>query len=132
MTPGLFGAGDCTGPPFAAVVALGQGAEAAFAAYRFAYEIKYGGKPPLFAYFGDSEVTDNLTERDDFPLHGRLVPAKLIHDCPLPELTPVWSLIDGHRSIAELSTGKDLGEKELYGQLRKLIQERTLTFCPVR
>ncbi|MBU0680349.1 MAG: NAD(P)/FAD-dependent oxidoreductase [Proteobacteria bacterium] len=132
VTPGLFGAGDCTGPPFAAVVALGQGAEAAFAAYRFVYEIKYGGKPALFAYYGDSEVTDTLTERDDFPLHGKLVPAKLIHDCPLPELNPAWSLVDGRRSIAELSKEKGLGEKELYGQLRKLIQERALTFCPVR
>ncbi len=129
--PGLYGAGDCAGPPFAALVALGQGTEAAFAAYRFAYEIKYGSKPALFAYFGDRTVTDTLTAKDDFPLHGDLVPAKLITDCPVPELLPLWSIIDGHRSLSKLSQENGLAKDEIYGQLSMLLKERALTFCPL-
>lgn len=129
--PGLFGAGDCSGPPFAALVALGQGAEAAFAAYQYVHGIKYGRKPALFAYFGDSEVTDNLTDKDDFPLQGDLVPAKLVENCPLPTLEPLWRGIDGQRTLADLSQTTKSPTDEIYHQVRKLIKERALTFCPL-
>lgn len=128
--PGLFGAGDCNGPPFAALVALGQGAEAAFAAYRYVHEIKYKRQPALFAYYGDDDVTDSLTEKEDFPLNGDLVPTKLIYDCPLPKLHHLWTTIDGQRSIAELSRKNGLSEVEISCQLKILINERSLTFCP--
>ncbi len=130
--PGLFGAGDCSGPPFAALVALGQGAEAAFAAYRFAHAVKYGKQAALFAYFGDEDVADSLIDKDDFPLHSTLIPAKLISSCPLPEMENLWRAITGHKSLAELSRQSAVDEEEMYQQIRILLKERALTFCPLR
>jgi thioredoxin reductase len=129
---GLFGAGDCSGPPFAALVALGQGAEAAFAAYGFVHQEKYGRKPALFAYFGDPEVADGLTQVEDFPLHEELVPARLVHACPLPALARLWAAIDGRASLAELATETATAPPELRRQITHLLQERSLTFCPCR
>lgn len=129
-TPGLFAAGDCTGPPFAALIALGQGAEAAFAAYRFVHGIKYGKEPALFAYFGDLEVSDGLTDKNDFPVHREMIPAKLVHHCPLTHLQALWTTIDGHKSIAALSQENSLSDDEISLHLKALIKERSLTFCP--
>lgn len=130
--PGLFAAGDCAGPPFAALIAMGQGAEAAFGAYRFAHEIKYDKKPALFAYLGDDEVTDSLTEKEDFPLRRELIPARLVDSCPLPELQPLWAMINGRSSLAQSASKLGLADDEIFEQIRKLLKERALTFCPCR
>lgn len=128
--PGLFGAGDCSGPPFAALVALGQGAEAAFAAYGFVHQAKYGRQPALFAYFGDPEVTDELGPQEDFPLDADLVPARLLHHCPVAGLEALWAAISGRRSLADLSAATNTEPALLRRQISHLLQERALTFCP--
>jgi hypothetical protein len=111
---------------------LGQGAEAAFAAYRFVHQIKYKKEPALFAYFGDPEVSDTLSQRQDFPLHDDLVPVKLLHVCPLPELQPLWTTINGHSSLAELSQEHGTDDEELYSLINRLLKERALSFCPLK
>ncbi len=49
--PGVFAAGDVTGPPFAVLKAMDQGGIAGFSAYRYTFEFKFGQKPPLYAYY---------------------------------------------------------------------------------
>lgn len=128
---GLFGAGDCTGPPFAALVAMGQGAEAAFAAYDYVHRMKYNLEPALFAYFGDSRVKDNLAAPDDFPLRAELVPARLLRECPLAGLEDLWHFLDGRTSLGALCQRQGLSEEELFRRINQLVKERALTFCPL-
>ncbi|MCG3173586.1 MAG: hypothetical protein GMKNLPBB_01785 [Myxococcota bacterium] len=48
--PGLFAAGDITGPYYAVTRAFGDGVCAGLSAHAHAYEMQFGAPPPLFAY----------------------------------------------------------------------------------
>ncbi len=48
--PGLFAAGDCTGPYYAIARALGDGVSAGLSAWRWLWNRRFGGEAPLFAY----------------------------------------------------------------------------------
>ncbi len=50
--PGVFAAGDINGRYAATLTALGDGVCAGFSAYRYAYALKFGSEPDLFAYRG--------------------------------------------------------------------------------
>ncbi len=130
LQQGLFTAGDCTGPPFSALVALGQGAEAAFEAYRYAHKIKYGKQPALFAYYGDQQVTDSLSEKEDFPLADDMIPARLLGSCPAEEFQEIWPEINGQNTLSNLALKTGYSIDVIFELIRKLIKERALTFCP--
>lgn len=49
--PGLFAAGDATGPPFSVAKALAEGSAAGFAAYAYVMERRLGAKPDLFPFW---------------------------------------------------------------------------------
>ena len=85
-----------------------------------------------FLFFGDAEVTDNLSMKEDFPLHGELVPARLINRCPSAEIEPLWKAINGRTSLSQLGLEMNLPAEKIYGQINKLIKERAITFCPLR
>lgn len=53
--PGLFGAGDCIGPPSASLKAMSNGSEAGFNAYRYIFEHKFDVAPHLFAFYVSPE-----------------------------------------------------------------------------
>lgn len=127
---GLFGAGDSTGPPFAAVVAMGQGVQAAFSAYRFVYEKKYGDEPSLFAYYGDKRVSEG-PECVDFVLRPDLRPDKLLFKTPLPEHEALWQAINGKTTIKELTQQLAMAEDEVVAALQGLLRERAITFSAV-
>jgi thioredoxin reductase (NADPH) len=53
--PGLFAAGDVTGPPLGMAKALGEGMVAGLSAYRYVYERRFGVSPDLFPYYPSPE-----------------------------------------------------------------------------
>ena len=126
---GLYGAGDCTGPPFAALVALGQGVQAAFSCYRYVFQRKYGEKPSLFAYYGDERVAAG-PELPDFTLSSRLVPDRLVKNLPDRDTEAVWQLIDGARSITNIAEKLDAPLEQIFQTIKKLLQARAITFLP--
>lgn len=127
---GLFGAGDSIGPPFAAVVAMGQGVQAAFSCYRYVFEKKYGLQPSLFAYYGDEMVSEG-PGRPDFEMSPNLVPDKLIFKAPLQEYEDLWQAINGTAAIKDLIRKSSLSEDAVVEILQRLLKERAITFCAV-
>lgn len=127
---GLFAGGDSTGHPFAAVVAMGQGVQAAFSAYRFVYEKKYGDEPSLFAYYGDKRVSQG-PEVVDFELRPDLRPDKLVFKAPLPEHEDLWLAINGKATIKELTQKLAMPEDQVVEVLKVLLKERAITFFAV-
>ncbi len=125
---GLYIAGDCSGPPFSAVVALGEGAKAAFEAYKYTHACKYHKKAPLFAYYGDDSVSDTNNEQDDFLLQDDDIPAHLVEECPTGINPEVWQNIDGKTSIEQLQTNN--AKDFIIQQITTLLQHRAITFCP--
>ncbi len=131
-TPGLFVAGDCGGPPFSAVVALGEGAKAGFQAYRYGHQYKYGKQAPLFAYYGDPSVTDDTGSPEDFPLRDELIPAHLVFSPPDSIEPDLWNMIDGKTCLRDMRiTGKYDDQKILFSDITDILRARAITFCPV-
>jgi thioredoxin reductase len=128
---GLLAAGDCTGPPFSAAVAVGQGIEAAFSAYRRVFLAKFGKEAPLFAYFGDPSVAGG-PEGEDFPILPGLVPVPLVEGPPIPEAKGIWPLLDGRNTVAELAQLTGEPEQETTRLLAQLIAARAITFLPMQ
>ncbi|MDA3970862.1 MAG: hypothetical protein PF442_05905 [Desulfobulbaceae bacterium] len=131
-TPGLYHGGDCGGPPFSAVVALGEGAKAGLEAYRYTHQFKYNRPAPLFAYYGDDSVTDENIDQDDFHLHPDLIPARLLDRCPSARVQELWDVLDGATSIKDLES-KGVGDNvQIHDQILTLLEKRAITFCPQR
>ena len=129
-SPGLFVAGDCGGPPFSAVVALGEGTKAGFQAYQYVHQVKYQKPAPLFAYYGDPALTDKLKDLSDFPLHDDLVPARLLYAAP-DNIEPwFWDIIDGKTRLGEMAVKKGLKQEEVFSLITVLLKARAITFCP--
>jgi len=126
--PGLFAAGDCTGPPFSAVVALGQGVTAGFAAYRYVFVKKYGSEPPLFAYYGDAGVALG-PEAVDFTIGPDLMPDRLVEQMEKDE-KDIWPLINGSLTIKEISAKSGQSPATVEAVIRELLQARAITFLP--
>ncbi|NDY42299.1 NAD(P)/FAD-dependent oxidoreductase [Dissulfurirhabdus thermomarina] len=126
--PGLFAAGDCTGPPFSAAVALGQGIEAAFSAYRYVCRAKYGAEPPLFAYFGDPDLPAGPD--DPFRPRPELVPLPLLRQCPEPGAAAAWALMDGRRTLSQIGEEAGLAWPEVEDLAARLIRLRAVTYLP--
>ena len=61
--PGVFAAGDITGPPFSVAKAVGEGVTAGIEAYRHAYAVKFGKEAPAFAFY-PLEGRDGLVDLD--------------------------------------------------------------------
>lgn len=123
---GLYIAGDCGGPPFSAVVALGEGTKAGLSAYRYAHQFKYGSPAPLFAYYGDDSVLAEGT--DDYRLQDEDIPVHLLDHCPGETDSSVWQQIDGRTSISKLKAT----HKNIYAQIITLLGQRAITLCPRR
>ena len=51
FAPGIFAAGDVTGPPFSIAKAVGEGTSAGLEAYDHIHRIKFGKPAPLFAFY---------------------------------------------------------------------------------
>jgi thioredoxin reductase len=131
-TPGLYNAGDCGGPPFSAVVALGEGVKAGLSAYQYTHQFKYGIRAPLFAYYGDDSVIDGHNGLDDFNLHDALIPARLVRECPKDTSQELWGYLNGATSLKDL-TAKGFGDKTfIYKHITTLLEQRAITFCPQR
>jgi len=126
--PGLFGAGDCLGPPFSVVKALGQGAQAGFGAYRFAYERKYGRPPSLFAYYGDEQALLGPLDRE-YPVHENIRPVRLLAASPREDAADLWPFLDGRHTLSELSRLSGRSLEELYIVVDDLINSRAVTFA---
>jgi thioredoxin reductase len=122
--PGLFAAGDCTGPPSLCIKSLAEGSEAAFNALRYVHEIKFGVAPHLFAFypshdrpsFGESELPHpsptrhipvGLTASSHFAPHGNFA-----EPLPMPRpLTPEeWQQVE--REIHEKTATVHLADEE--------------------
>ena len=71
--PGVFAAGDLTGRYASTVTALGDGVNAGFGAYRFAYRKKLGVEPDLFAYRGTDRAVPDRVDAPHLPTHARPV-----------------------------------------------------------
>jgi thioredoxin reductase len=126
--PGLYGAGDCLGPPFSAVKALGQGVQAAFSAYRWAYSLKYGQEPSLFAYYGDKRVLSGPVEAEvDLGPESR--PLRLLDECPQAEAERMWPLLDGKHGLEDLTEATGLSQAEIERTINGLIEARAVTFA---
>ena len=129
---GLFIAGDCGGPPFSAVVALGEGTKAGLEAYQYAHQFKYGKQAPLFAYYGDPSITDTNQAPDDFMIRDNLMPVHLLQTKPKESDPAIWNAINGTTTIAELKSKTGLGSDLIESQIRLLLQQRAITFCSNR
>ncbi len=129
---GFFHAGDCNGPPFSAVVALGEGEKAGLEAYQYTHEYKYKKTAPLFAYYGDESVVDDHSHHDDYMLDDGLIPVRLIDTCPVPTCIELWSQINGSTNLKELQATTSMGKALVYEQITTLLEKRALTFCPQR
>lgn len=49
--PGVFAAGDITGPPFSVAKAVGEGVTAGLECYRYVYNLKFGYDAPMYAFY---------------------------------------------------------------------------------
>ncbi len=123
---GLYIAGDCGGPPFSAVVALGEGTKAGLSAYRYAHEFKYGSPAPLFAYYGDDSVGADTT--DDYQLQDEDIPVHLLDHWPPGADPALWPQLDGRTAIGKLKKT----HKNIYAQITALLEQRAITLCPRR
>lgn len=125
-TQGLYSAGDCSGPPFSAIVALGEGAKAGLEAYQYVHQFKYGSVAPLFAYYGDKRVTDEQQTPDDYLLQDQHIPVRLLQDCPTGGVDPeTWICFDGKTSISQLKASIP----DIYKQVQIALQLRAISLC---
>ena len=129
---GLFVAGDCGGPPFSAVVALGEGVKAGFQAYQYVHQYKYRKPAPLFAYYGDPGVTDNMDDPGDFPLNDELVPVPLVAAIPDNVEPWFWEMIDGKTCLGDMVIKGGIKQSRLPAMITALLKARAITFAGVR
>ena len=125
---GLYIAGDCGGPPFSAVVALGEGTKAGLEAYGYAHKFKYGKVAPLFAYFGDDSVVSENQNQDDYLLHDDVVPVHLLQEPPSTNDPEMWHAIDGTTTIAGLEKKTGQNSERILTEIESLLQHRAITF----
>jgi hypothetical protein len=120
-------AGDCTGPPFSAVVALGEGAKAGLEAYQYTHQIKYDIQAPLFAYYGDPSVNDSTPDYDDFILQDNFIPVHLLSKKTKEGDPLIWESINGKTTLADLQEKTGLDNKSVHAQVKLLLQQRAVT-----
>lgn len=123
---GLYIAGDCGGPPFSAVVALGEGTKAGLEAYQYGHQFKYGKEAPLFAYYGDNSVESANEKQDDYLLQDEYIPVHLLDSCPAKIVPAIWDSIDGRTTIGKLKESN----AEINEHIIALLEQRAITFCP--
>lgn len=76
LAPGIFAAGDITGPPFSIAKAVGEGTSAGLEAYDYIHRIKFGKHAPLFAFY-PNERDDVITRFEVPELKGSYRPKLL-------------------------------------------------------
>ena len=118
--PGVFAAGDITGPPFSVAKAVGEGVVAGIEAYRYAYKVKFNKEAPAFAFY---------------PLesHGALI----LPDIPEPE--DDWMIRAVDRNLCERYPfmRKDISYKEFKmhfkdpdEELRRMLNSYSISVRP--
>ncbi len=103
--PGVFAAGDITGHYASTAMALGDGVNAGFGAYRYVFRRKFGREPELFAYApSDRPIVEG--ERDLPPITPDMIPIALAPPAQAHERSAVpeelVASFDGARSIDEV------------------------------
>lgn len=116
---GLWAAGDVTGRYASTVMALGDGVCAAFAAYEWLHDQKFGRPPSLYAYAATGPLPDRGESPARFPLGGHEIVVHLHSDAP-------GELVHG-ASVARLR--QQLGE-DVDDRIFNALFQRTITLHP--
>ena len=121
--PGLFAAGDITGRYAATLMALGDGVCAGLAAYEYAFNLKFGRAPRLFAYKAwDAPLSAEPRDLPEIPAHAIPVPLGTAGGAPLP----AW--VDGETSLKEASQQLGSSPEALAEALEDALVAKRLTF----
>ncbi len=125
--PGVFVAGDITGRYASTAMALGDGVNAGFGAYRHVFLKKFREEPPLFAYAAtDRPVAED--QRDLPPIETSMVPvllgpiARAAERCAVPR--SFFEAIDGVRSVADICRDEAIDSASARDWVRRLIEEK--------
>jgi len=124
--PGLFAAGDVTGPPFCVATAIGEGVKAGFEAYRYTFKKKYGIEPPLYAFYPSkakyySKKTGFSTEIISDNHKPKLLNQNI--NISIPK-----ELLDGKHNIKQIADAINSDEKKIKRILISLVKQKNITF----
>ncbi len=133
--PGVFAAGDCTGPPFGVAKAIGEGVTAGFNAYRYTYRRKFGVEPPLYAFYpsraermAPEQTGFNISPlRDDYRL--KLLYPLSPQDKESQIKGAILPLLDGRHTVEEIrgELSRAWPAAEVADQLRRMYEDLLLT-----
>ena len=115
--PGVFVAGDITGRYASTLMALGDGVEAGFSAYAYAFERKLGFAPYLFAYAAtDAAVPLNQVDLPELP-----------DDSVVVRLNggPEW--VDGRATLREHADRQSTTTDDIRQQLMSYVVGKNVT-----
>jgi thioredoxin reductase (NADPH) len=135
--PGIYAAGDITGPPFSVAKAVGEGVTAGLECYRFVYESKFGRPAPMFAFYpihdikGDPSYFSVPKLKDHYrpKVLGRYeIGKKTIKfseiEMPLePTGQAILSLCDGSHDVSEIIATVSEQMKKEETDVKKALEE---------
>lgn len=124
---GIFVAGDITGRYASTAMAIGDGVNAGFGAYRHVFRGKFGEEPPLFAYAAtDGPIAED--HRDLPPIEDSMIPVLLgpiahaVERCAIPR--DFLDAIDGVRSVGEICEDETIDTGDARDWIHRLIAEK--------